>query len=92
VLRLNSFTYQYSDNTDTEHRNIGFMTQDVLPYFPELVYTRYDRETKKPFYTLKYSCMSVVAIKAIQEQQVIIDDLKAKLDLLENRLSALEKK
>lgn len=47
----------------TDHRTIGFMAQDVLPYFPELVYQSYDRETGKPFYMMNYDGFGVVQSK-----------------------------
>jgi len=34
----------------------------------------------------------VIAIKAIQEQQVIIEELKKEIELLKNRLALVEKK
>jgi Chaperone of endosialidase len=76
VMKLPPYSYRYLDTEENGRRNLGFMAQDVLPYFPELVYTRYNRETGKPFYTLNYDGFGVIAIKAIQEQQKIIDELK----------------
>lgn len=55
------------------------MAQDVQPYFPELVYQRYDRDITKPLLTMDYSGFGVLAIKAIQEQQQMIDELKSQL-------------
>ena len=42
--------------------------QDVQPYFPELMYQRYNREITKPVLALDYSGFGIIAIKAIQEQ------------------------
>ncbi len=99
IKKLPVYSYNYLDSKDNDRRMIGLMAQDVQPHFPELVYQRYDRDITKPVLTMDYSGFGVLAIKAIQEQQVIIDELKAKdakqqaiiLDLLK-RVEALEKK
>lgn len=80
IRQLPVYSYNYLDSKDDDHRVIGLMAQDVQPYFPELVYQRYDREVTKPVLTMDYSGLGVLAIKAIQEQQKIIDDLKKQVD------------
>jgi hypothetical protein len=92
VMRLPVYSYNYSDSKDEDRRVIGMMAQDVQPYFPELVYQRYDREVSKPVLTMDYSGFGVIAIKAIQEQQKTIEDLKKQLELLLKRVEQLEKK
>jgi Chaperone of endosialidase len=76
IRQLPVYSYNYVDSKDDDRRVIGLMAQDVQPYFPELVYQRYDREITKPVLTMDYSGFGVVAIKAIQEQQKMIDELK----------------
>jgi hypothetical protein len=87
---LSAYSYNYSDSKDSDHRTIGFMAQDILPYFPELVYQRYDRETGKPFYMMSYAGFGVIAIKAIQEQQKIIETQNSKITSLENEINAIK--
>ncbi len=82
VLKLNAYKYNYLKSENSDRKSIGFMAQDVLPYFPELVYQRKDRETKESFLMMDYAGFGVVAIKAIQEQQVIINNLQAQIDEL----------
>lgn len=82
VLKLNTYKYNYLKSKDSDRKTIGFMAQDVLPYFPELVYQRKDRETNEPFLMMDYTGFGVVAIKAIQEQQTIINNLQAQIDEL----------
>jgi hypothetical protein len=79
IMQLPVYSYNYLDSRDEDHRVIGLMAQDVQPYFPELVYQRYDREITKPLLTMDYSGFGVLAIKAIQEQQQMITELKAQL-------------
>jgi Chaperone of endosialidase len=99
VLKLPAYSYNYLDSKDTDRRMLGFMAQDIQPFFPELVYQRYDREITKPVLTMDYSGLGVIAIKAIQEQQKQIeevkkenDDLKEKIEALMKRMETLEKK
>ncbi|MGL4631410.1 MAG: tail fiber domain-containing protein [Leadbetterella sp.] len=86
VLKLNSYTYNYIDNKDSERKTMGFMAQDVQPYFPELVFSKKDRETNESYLMMNYSGFSVLAIKAIQEQQVIINHLQAQIDELKTSI------
>ncbi|MFZ1528287.1 MAG: tail fiber domain-containing protein [Ferruginibacter sp.] len=99
LKKLPVYSYNYSDSKDTDHRVIGVMAQDVQPYFPELVYQRYDREITKPLLTLDYSGMGVLAVKAIQEQQLQIEELQKEnralndqIQAIMSRLKALEEK
>ncbi len=99
VLQLPAYSYNYLDSKDTDRRMLGFMAQDIQPFFPELVYQRYDREITKPLLTMDYSGLGVIAIKAIQEQQKQIEemkkentDLKLQMEALLKRMEALEKK
>ncbi|MCX6317165.1 MAG: tail fiber domain-containing protein [Bacteroidetes bacterium] len=79
IRQLPVYSYHYTDSKDDDRRMIGLMAQDVQSYFPELVYQRYDRDISKPVLTMDYSGFGVLAIKAIQEQQVMINDLKSQL-------------
>lgn len=99
VMKLPPYSYNYLDSKDTDRRMLGFMAQDVQPFFPELVYQRYDREVTKPVLTMDYSGLGVIAIKAIQEQQLIIRQQQQqlskqdeKIDLLLKRIEKLENK
>jgi hypothetical protein len=98
-MKLPTYSFNYPDNRDTDKRMLGFMAQDIQPYFPELVYMRYNRELTKPLPTLNYRGIGIIAIKdveelklSIQKQQEQIDLQDQKIDLLMNRIEALEKK
>lgn len=75
---------------------IGFIAQDVKQLFPELVDTRpvYDSTSKttSDWYGMNYSGLSIIAIKAIQEQQQIIVQQQKQIDALMKRLDAVERK
>ena len=89
--KLKLYNFRYSDNSADDKLNVGFMAQDVQPLFPEAVkeITNKDGSTNLG---IQYQYMSVYAIKAIQEQQVIIDKQQKTIDDLEKRLEKLEGK
>jgi len=75
VSELRVMEYNYL-NQSSERKNIGFIAQDVLPVFPELVTADDD------YLGINYSGFSVVAIKAIQEQQKQIEEQQVQIDAL----------
>lgn len=92
VMRIPAYSYNYLDSKDGDHRMLGFMAQDIQPYFPELVYQRYDREATQPVLTMDYSGLGVIAIKAIQEQQTIIQQQQQKLNKQQEQIEMLIKR
>lgn len=86
VKELNALSYQYK-NTKEDATTFGFIAQEVAPIFPELVaYSQAD-----DLYGINYAGFSVVAIKAIQEQQSVIESQQQTIDDLTKRLELLEK-
>ncbi|HAI20089.1 MAG TPA: hypothetical protein DCM10_20015, partial [Xanthomarina gelatinilytica] len=67
---------------------IGFIAQEVKSLFPELVHFSEADE----LYGIDYAGFSVVAIKAIQEQQHEIEDLKVQVNELKDLIETLLKK
>jgi hypothetical protein len=61
------------------NQDIGFIAQDVNEIIPEVVYG------EKGEMTLSYSHLTSVLTKAIQEQQAIIEKLRARIEALENQ-------
>ncbi len=91
IMHLNPYIFHYADSRETDRRAIGFMAQDVLPIFPDMVFDKRDRETGKQFYMLTYTYFGVIAIKAIQEQQQIIETQNEKIARLEEEISTIKK-
>jgi hypothetical protein len=99
VMQLRPSQYQYKQD-ERGRQYLGFIAQEVEPLFPELVRAPDPNSEREPYYTLDYSGFGIVAIKALQEQQAVIDaqqaeitELKAKMEQmrsLEARLSRLE--
>lgn len=92
IMQLPVYSYNYLDSKDSERRMIGLMAQDVQPHFPELVYQGYDREINKSLLTMDYSGFGVLAIKAIQEQQLQINQLKSENETLTELVNQLLKR
>jgi Chaperone of endosialidase len=89
INRLTPYIYNYTDSKDGDRKNIGFMAQDVEPYFPDLVFRKQNRETGEPFMMMTYQSFGVIAIKAIQEQQVIIKSQEQRIQVLEEEMKRI---
>lgn len=92
VMQLEAFTYRYNAEKDDAKRSLGFMAQDVQAQFPELVTENKLREGDGSFLALNYAGLSVVAIKAIQEQQQQIKKLQSENETLKQQMSDFEKR
>ena len=102
VMRLSAARYEYNRNNPEKNQSIGFIAQDVIKVFPEVVSKQPIKKGSSgidEIYGIDYANLSVVAIKAIQEQQSIInsqksniESLEAKNRLLEERLLRIERK
>ncbi len=86
VMSLIPVSYKFKTQKDDEQKNFGFIAQQVDTVLPDLV--RLDSETG--YYHISYEGVIPVTVKAIQEQQAEIEDLKAKNQELEARLERLE--
>ncbi len=89
IMKLEPKVYEMKAHNSSHIKSIGFMAQDVLPLFPELVSKaegdRIKEQGLDKLYGLNYSGFAVIAIKAIQEQQRMIEKL-------ENEIADLKKK
>ncbi len=93
--------YHFNRQSDDELKNIGVVAQELKEVFPSLVHYQEDQDV----YTVNYSGLAPITIKAIQELNAIIlsqkneiNDLKAslsekevQLDKLENDVSQIKK-
>ena len=78
--------YHYKEQSNSVSKSLGFIAQEVQPLFPEMVVQGEDGKLG-----MSYSYAGVIAIKAIQEQQEIINEQKEKIENQEERLLRLEK-
>jgi len=74
-MKLEPLTYRYKAQED-DQIHMGLVAQDVEAIYPELVNYNEDEDV----YHLNYSGFGVVAIKAIQEQQKLIEDQVSKIE------------
>jgi hypothetical protein len=91
VIKLRPSTYEMN-TTNNRKREIGFVAQEVKDQFPELVHEVLDGKTGKSILTLNYTGITVVAVKAIQEQQEIIEQQAKRIEALEKKFERLQKK
>tara|TARA_R100001460_G_scaffold91070_1_gene132818 strand:- start:9 stop:848 length:840 start_codon:yes stop_codon:yes gene_type:complete len=75
------------NRTDIENskETIGFIAQDFVGKFDQVLdKTKLKDSDEEEYYLIKYTETIPVLLKAIQEQQTIIDDLKTRIETLEN--------
>ena len=75
IEKINVYTYSYKHDT-THTPQIGIIAQEVAAEFPELVSFDQGR------YTVAYSKLSVIILKALQEQQEEINSLQKEINEL----------
>ena len=85
VVSLRPVNYRFKNSFDQNiQKSNGFIAQEVLTIFPEVVF---EKEGK---YGIAYDGLIPITIKAIQEQQAEIEDLKLKQIELSKRLEELQ--
>jgi hypothetical protein len=87
--------YEMVRSNPKHEKSIGMVAQDVRPLFPTLVHQVKDHYPANPIndaLVMDYSGFGVIAIKALQEQEMQIRMLEKERDDLLARLLALEKK
>jgi len=82
LLNLEVVKYKFNSQKD-EKMHYGVIAQDVEKLFPELVTPPVNFEGGEDFYTIDYSAIGVIAVKAIQEQQDYIKRLEERIEQLE---------
>jgi hypothetical protein len=90
LKKLNPATYKMKD-FERERREIGLVAQELNRYFPELVFEKKDK-SGGTIYTVNYNGIAVVAVKAIQEQQEIIEAQEETIEQLTKRIEDLERR
>ena len=98
LLQLPVYQFKYLDNNTTDPYSIGFMAQDVQQFYPNATPAK-QNEKGEVRLGLNYQVMTALSIKAIQEQQQQIQQLKTENEVLKTalqkineRLAVIEKK
>ena len=79
-IRIRNFNFK-----GDPYKQIGVVAQEFEEVFPGLVEDKEVPDEEGTTKTVKYSVLVPILVKAMQEQQVIIDDLKSRLETLENQ-------
>ncbi|MCH2023750.1 MAG: tail fiber domain-containing protein [Saprospiraceae bacterium] len=86
VKQLRPLMYHYNDNKKDDPLSIGFLAQEVQALFPNVV----SRENDETLLGMDYTKFAVISIKAIQEQQEIIESQKAEIDGLKAQMKQIQ--
>jgi hypothetical protein len=90
IKDIRCVTYTRSD-VENSKETIGFIAQDFIGKFDQVINkSKISDEDKEEYYSIKYTETIPVLMKAIQEQQQTIEDLKSQNESLAARISALE--
>lgn len=90
LIRMEPMLYEMKAHNTRHEKSIGFIAQDVQAIFPELVSKGGNDEHtgSESFLGINYSGLSVIAIKAIKEQQAQIEMLMKRITALEAKLAS----
>ena len=76
----------YNFKTNKNSKQLGVIAQELEVVFPGLIEESIiNQKTKETAKTVKYSIFVPMLIKAMQEQQIIINSLEARLDALDGK-------
>ena len=83
VKALTPREFDWKDVAEYGTEDIGFIADEVFAVSPKLATYKVGEKTEANLQGVKYEQLTAVLVKAIQEQQTIIDDLKARIETLE---------
>jgi hypothetical protein len=94
LMQLRVVNYVLIDDPE-ERKMLGFVAQEIEQVFPGLVeeFDVRDQETKELVMrqkSVKTTVLIPMLVKSIQEQQTIINDIKAELDNVKTELATLK--
>jgi hypothetical protein len=78
VLQMNPVEYDWKEKRNKAH-DIGVIAQEIEKIIPEVVKESKELNSDETFKSVDYGKMVAVLIKAVQEQQVQIDELKTQI-------------
>jgi hypothetical protein len=89
ILKLNPVQYNWKDKENTPYKSLGIIAQEIEEVIPNVVQIGTDEEQTL---SVSYTELIPVLIKAIQEQQLIIEAQNDKYASLENLVVSLASK
>lgn len=95
IAKLQPVAYEMIHNNPEHKKTLGFIAQDVKELFPQLVSVSADTvkgyKGIQDLHSINYSGFGVIAIKAVQEQQEVLETQGADIAALHERIEKLEK-
>ncbi|HAQ61553.1 TPA: hypothetical protein DCR49_06085 [Candidatus Delongbacteria bacterium] len=88
VMKLNPKRYNFTTQKSGDLKYIGLIAEDLNKIFPEFVFFN-DEDNS---YSVDYAGLSVVAIQAIKEQKLLIDQQENRIEKLEELVQKLLEK
>ena len=85
VMKIKALRYNYISDEANASKSLGFVAQELNEVIPELVLYAEDADQ----YSVNYAGLSVIAIKAIQEQQTQIEALQSENQELKNQIATI---
>ncbi|MBL7702716.1 MAG: tail fiber domain-containing protein [Ferruginibacter sp.] len=85
INKLEAYQYRYLDNSSADALSYGFMAQDIQKIFPDAVKETEMKDGEKRL-GINYQYFTVLAIKGLQEQQKIIENLQSQIDEIKKLL------
>lgn len=82
IMQLKPATYNYIDNEPGSVRSTGFVAQEVADVFPNLV-----RDMEDGYKGVVYDGFAVVSIRAIQELNEKVTQLKKEIEILKQEIN-----
>ena len=80
VLKIDPIFFKWNDRPEDQQRSIGVSAQSVEKVFPELIDRSGIYDVEGGAMQVRYTELIPVLLASIQEQQAIIESLKARLD------------
>jgi hypothetical protein len=78
LSKIGGYTFEWNEISHKE-KDIGVVAQEVEEILPEIVQTR-----SNGYKAVDYQKLTALLIESVKEQQVIINDLKTRIETLEN--------
>jgi len=86
VLQLEPVKFRYLEENENTAKRLGFKAQNIQPLIPEMVMPNGKKDIDgSDFLTITPDYLLPVLVKAIQDQQKIIESLIKRIELLENK-------
>ena len=89
ILKIKVKDYNYRSDAKKE-MHTGFIAQELYNYYPQAVHAG-GADAKTDPWTIDYSKLTPLLVKAVQDQQKEIEDYKVKINDLTERMNKLEK-